>query len=466
MDGAGTTEPDERGESGEPVRTSGSARPGDSGGGASRRLLGVLAGSTLLQWLGGFAIAPILPLYLADHDVSVAGVGVVMSAFFLGALLSQYVAGRLAGLHGHRPVLLAGLATYAAGCAGLFVTEGVLASSALRVLQGAGAGAFEVATLTAVAVKVAPSARGRAFSAVYTGQLLGVTLGPVLGGFAGVEHMRELFLAGGAAAVLASIPVLWMLPSAGGSRGVAGTAALASTTGDRTGPVRASTEGLAAEGMITPAAGSGRPGRPGPGRPGVTWLLTPGVVGLLLCGASGGFAAGVYETCWSLLMRREGVSVELTGLTFTLFGLPYLLFAWPAGQLADRLDRRALIVVAALLRSVALVSYPMLHSLSIILVVGCLEAVVLAVINPAEQSLLAQEGAASGATGRAQGLFATVRTATTVLAALVSGAIFAVDHRLPFVLAGLLVVVVTLSLPVLWRDLVGSARPARAAEGS
>ncbi|MCK9920426.1 MFS transporter [Frankia sp. AgPm24] len=451
------------------MRRGGSARPGESGAGASRRLLGVLAGSTLLQWLGGFAIAPILPLYLADHDVSVAGVGVVMSAFFLGALLSQYVAGWLAGLHGHRPVLLAGLATYAAGCAGLFVTEGVLASSALRVLQGAGAGAFEVATLTAVAVTVAPSARGRAFSAVYTGQLLGVTLGPVLGGFAGIEHMRELFLAGGAAAVLASIPVLWMLPSAGGSRGVGGTAALASTTGDRTGPVRASTEGLTAEVMITPTAGPGRmgrPGRPGPERPGVTRLLTPGVVGLLLCGASGGFAAGVYETCWSLLMRREGVSVELTGLTFTLFGLPYLLFAWPAGQLADRLDRRALIVVAALLRSVALVSYPMLHSLSIILVVGCLEAVVLAVINPAEQSLLAQEGAASGATGRAQGLFATVRTATTVLAALVSGAIFAVDHRLPFVLAGLLVVVVTLSLPVLWRDLVGSARPARAAEGS
>ncbi|MCM3883791.1 MFS transporter [Frankia sp. R82] len=445
MDGVGTTA------SGEP------ARAGDDG--ASRQLLGVLAGSTLLQWLGGFAIAPILPLYLADNDVSAAGVGVVMSAFFLGALLSQYVAGWMAGRHGHRLVLLVGLATYAAGCGGLFVAEGVIASSALRVLQGAGAGAFEVATLTAVAVTVAPSARGRAFSAVYTGQLLGVTIGPLLGGFAGAEHMRELFLGGGAAAVLASLPVLWMLPSVTGVQGVAGAGGMAGATGDRTGPVRVS----AAQGATSTASPS-RPAGRGGRRSRAAGLLTPGVVGLLLIGAAGGFAAGVYETCWSLLMRREGVSVEVTGLTFTLFGLPYLLFAWPAGQLADRLDRRSLIAVSLVLRAGAVASYPLLHSLPIIIVVGCLEAVVLAVINPAEQSLLAQEGAASGATGRAQGLFATVRTGTTVLAALVSGAIFAVDHRLPFVLAGFLVVAATMTLPVLWRDLVGVARPTSAAD--
>ncbi len=411
------------------------AAPAGTPRGGAGRLLTVLTVATLLQWLGSFAIAPLLPLYLEGRDVPAAGIGVVMAAFFLGALLSQYLAGRASAIHGHRVVLLVGLAGYAAGCLGLYLSTGVQAASAARVLQGAGAGAFEVATLTAVATAVAPGMRGRAFSAVYTGQLLGVTIGPLFGGLAGEQHMDALFLASGAAGVLASLPVLWLLPAT----------VLAATTGAGGAGVRRG-----------PPHDRDRPRgrRVWPGR-----LLTPGMVGLLVVAASDGLTSGVYETCWSLLMRREGMSTAVIGLTFTLFGLPYLLFAWPAGWLVDHRDRRVLVVVSVALRATAVASYPFLPVLSVILLVGALEGVLLSVSRPAAQSLLAQESATAGLAGRGQGLFATTQTATTVVASVASGALFAVDHRLPFVLAAASLMASALFVSMLWRAVAGTDRP-------
>ncbi|WP_261570751.1 MFS transporter [Frankia gtarii] len=403
------------GEASEPVQA-GTSRPG--------RLLAVLTTATLLQWLGSFAIAPLLPLYLADRHVSAAGVGVVMAAFFLGALLSQYVAGRAAAARGHRGVLLAGLAAYAAGCLGLFASTGIGMDAAMRVLQGAGAGAFEVAALTAVAGTVAPSTQGRAFSAIYTGQLLGVALGPLLGGFAGEHRMDLVFLGSGAAAVLASLPVLWLLPA-------------------------------------TVRAGSAPAAPAAPAVP-TRLLLRRGVLGLLLVAGCDGLIGGVYETCWSLLMERDGASTTLIGLTFTLFALPYLVFAWPAGWLADRCDRRRLIGATTLVLSVTVASYPFLHSIPLIVLLSCLEAAGLAVAYPAAQSLLAQESAAGDGTGRGQGLFATTQTAATVFAALVSGALFAADPRLPFVLAAFAALVTAVLLPSLWREVAGTVAQAQA----
>ncbi|CAJ60548.1 MULTISPECIES: MFS transporter [Frankia] len=433
-------------------KASASAQAGPSRPG---RLLAVLTAATLLQWLGSFAIAPLLPLYLADRHISAAGVGVVMAAFFLGALLSQYAAGRAAAARGHRGVLLVGLAAYGAGCLGLFASTGIGMDAAMRVLQGAGAGAFEVAALTAVAATVAPGAQGRAFSAIYTGQLLGVALGPLLGGFAGEHRMDLVFLGSGAAAVLASLPVLWLLPATVRARSVPAVAtapAPAPVTGEPT--------------ISTAAAGSSTsPGSQG-GAPPARLLLRRGVLGLLLVAGCDGLISGVYETCWSLLMERDGASTTLIGLTFTLFALPYLVFAWPAGWLADRCDRRRLIGVTTLVLSVTVASYPFLHSIPLIILLSCVEAVALAVAYPAAQSLLAQESAAGDGTGRGQGLFATTQTATTVFAALASGALFAADPRLPFVLAAIAALVTAALLPPLWREVAGTVAQIQVQVGS
>lgn len=73
------------------------------------RLVRALAGTTFLLWLGAGAILPLLPEYLRHGGASDAVVGLVMAAYFVAALVSQYPAGRLADRVGRRRVLLGGL---------------------------------------------------------------------------------------------------------------------------------------------------------------------------------------------------------------------------------------------------------------------------------------------------------------------------------------------------------------------
>ena len=421
-----------------PAETAG---PGAGGRAGIGRLIAALGSATLLQWLGAFAIAPVLPLYLEDRNVSAAGVGMVMSAFFIGALLAQYPAGRAVALHGHRVVLVAGLAAYTAGCLGLAASPGLAVDTLMRMTQGAGAGAFEVAVLTAVAVTVPQQVAGRAFSVVFTGQLTGMAVGPLLGGLAGEGRMDLLFLAGGGAALAASLPVLTML---GPGRPAAGPPAPSSAAPSPAGPH-----------PVPAPAGGGALRR----------LLTRGVVGLLLVAACNGLASGTYEACWSLLLADRGVSTEVIGLTYTFFALPYIIFALPAGWLADRADRRWLVLGAVVVMGLTAPTYPYLPAVWLMIALSWVEAVAMAMSFPSAQSLLAQEAGVQGA-GRAQGLFTTVQTGSTAAAALAAGALYEADIHLPFVTASLLILSSAAVLPLLWRKVAGvvprPSRPSRA----
>ncbi|TCJ40452.1 MULTISPECIES: MFS transporter [unclassified Parafrankia] len=452
--------------------------------GAVGRLVVALGTATLLQWLGAFAIAPILPLYLEERDVSAGGVGVVMAAFFLGALLSQYPAGLATTTRGHRPVLVAGLVAYAVGCAGLIVSPGIMCDTAMRVLQGAGAGAFEVAVLTAIAATVPPDLTGRAVSAVYTGQIAGTAIGPLLGGLAGEQRMDLLFLGAGVAAAVASVPVLVLLrpdgPGHAPALSVASTGSDASAVGPTAGGGAGVPGGRAggAEAVAAVAAVAvhrdGSPGHAGRRAPAWasrrrTWsplaVVGPGIEGLLLVAAVNGLAVGTYETCWSLLLTDRGISTELVGLSFTLFSLPYIVCAMPAGWLADHNDRRWLVVAATATTGVTVATYSFIGSFWLIVLVSCAEAIALAVSFPSAQSLLAQESGPGGA-GRAQGLFTTTQTAATAGAALTSGALYAANAHLPFVLTAVAALAVAGSLPWLWRRVRGTVVPAAVPSGA
>ncbi|ONH61016.1 MFS transporter [Frankia sp. CcI49] len=401
--------------------------------GSVGRLVVALATATMLQWLGAFAIAPLLPLYLEERDVSVSGVGVVMAAFFVGSLLSQYPAGVLTASRGHRPVLLGGLVLYAVGSVGLIVSPGLGCDAVVRALQGAGAGAFEVAVLTAVAATVPADLTGRAVSAVYTGQIAGTAIGPMLGGLAGERQMDLLFLGAAVAAAVAAVPVLILLRPDG----------RASAGGDALPPVgHANPASPAAAAAAGPRSGSLRA------------LIGAGVGGLLLVAAVNGLSVGTYETCWSLLLADRDVSTEMIGLSFTLFSLPYIVCALPAGWLADHSDRRWLVTGATLAMACTVASYSFIDSFWLIMLVCCVEAIALAVSFPAAQSLLAQEAGRVG-TGRAQGLFTTTQTAATAFAALTSGALYSANVHLPFLLTAVAAVAVAAVLPLLWRQVRG-----------
>jgi MFS family permease len=186
----------------------------------------------------------------------------------------------------------------------------------------------------------------------------------------------------------------------------------------------------------------------------VPLVVSRALLGVAVVGIAAGLVTGVYETCWSLLMHSRGAAAWQIGLSWTLFAVPFAAFSPTAGRLADRLDRRKLAIAAVSASSVFAASYPFVPWVALLMGLGVIEAMGVAVAFPAAQSLLTQ-AAAPEAQGRAQGFFTTAETASIAVAAAVSGALFGVARWVPFVSAAVLGGLVTLTLPVLWRDVAG-----------
>ena len=157
---------------------------------AARRIVAALVIAVFVQGLGASAVLPLLPLYLRAHGTSTGLVGAIMGSFFFAGVLTQYAAGHLTDRIGHRPVIVGGLALYAAASLGFIATIGAGGYLALRSLQGVGSGAVQVATFAVVGLVVPQERRGRAFSLIFAAQLAGMAIGPLAGSAAGVAKIR------------------------------------------------------------------------------------------------------------------------------------------------------------------------------------------------------------------------------------------------------------------------------------
>jgi DHA1 family multidrug resistance protein-like MFS transporter len=386
------------------------------------RLVRALALTTFVLWLGASTVLPLLPEYLRGRGGSDAVVGLVMGAYFIAALLCQYPAGRLADRIGRRPILLGGLALYAAGSLGFLASPAPTVDIALRALQGAGAGSAEVAALAMVSSAVTLDRRGRAFGSIYGAQLGGMAIGPLVGSLVGIGSMDVLFIAAGAAGLVACLPA------------VVGTS-------------------VAGQDAVDVAAADAAPGRDG------LPALNRSLIGAVMAAAAFGLTIGVYESCWTLLLELRHAEDWEIGLSWTLFAVPFVVMARPGGWLADHLDRRRL-AVGSLSVSIALCAlYPFLRSLFWLLVLGSLEALATAIALPAAQSMLTQYSA-STETGRVQGLFSTAETGSIAVAAAASGALFGLTAWAPFVVAAAGAAVLTAALPIVWAPVAGRANRA------
>ncbi len=377
---------------------------------SERRVVRALALTSFLQWLGASAMLPLLPVFVRHRGGSDAVVGAVMAAFFAAQLLLQYPAGRLADRIGRRPVLVAGLLVYALASVAFVLRVPPVVDIGLRFAQGAGAAAVTVCAFAIVAGTVPPERRGRAVGTVFGGQLAGLAFGPFLGSVAGLAHLSVVFVAAAVLSLAACLPVLAEhLPEVG-------------------------------EAARRPALSLVRHDR--------------GLLGALVAAAAVGLVIGVYEACWTLLLVHRGAHPWQIGLSWTMFALPLALMSRPGGWLADRLDRRLLVVVSLVVSIGFCVAYPFIDSLPALLVLGAVEAVGFAVGLPASQSLLTQR-VPDHEQGQAQGLFGTSETGAITLSAAAGGALFGMDPAAPFLTAAGLALVLTATLPFLWATVPG-----------
>jgi MFS family permease len=379
-----------------------------------RTLVRALSIATFLQWLGASTVLPILPIYLSNHGASDTVIGIAMGAFFAAGVVAQYPIGKLTDRVGQTRVLMSALVLYAVASVGFLLPVGPWADIGLRALQGAAAGAAEVAALSMVGRYVPEDRRGAAFGSVFGAQLSAVAVGPLLGSIAGVRYMGVLFVLAGVAAIAACIPI------------------------------RTRAAALTAQ----------HPPLPVTDEPRVRLRAVPGLPGVFVVALIVGLTAGVYEACWTLLLQFRGAAAWEIGLSWSLFCIPFVAMSVPAGRLADRYDRRWLVIMSLLSSVVLIFIYPYVPSVPWMIALGAVEGLGTSIAFPAAQSLLSQL-APLRQIGHTQGTFSALQTAATAVAAALGGALFGAATWLPFVAAGAVAGLLLMSLPFAWRSITG-----------
>jgi len=369
-----------------------------------RRLTIIVA----IQWMGATLGLPLLPLFLEHRGGTPTIIGFIMSAFFIAGVATQFGLGHLADKFGRRQVLIASLVAYGLASMTYLMPLSAPWFAATRAVQGASAGAIEVASMAAVAALFSEGERGRAFSQIIAAQLFGIAIGPVAGVVASVNQLGWAFFVAGVISLVAAVVTF------------------NTDLGDK-------------EYDPTPL-------------PPLQW--SPQLVGALFAASASGLAIGVYEACWSLLMHAHHASTLQIRLSWTLFSLPWVALSRVGGWLADHANRRFVALGGLLNGAVFLSIYPHIHNNNLMLFIGSLESIGAAMSVPSISSLMSQ-GAVNREFGRRQGLYTMSNTASLALAAGVSGFLFTIDSALPFTLIATVSACLAATTLFWWRNVGG-----------
>lgn len=135
-----------------------------------------------LVMTGVSLVAPIIPLYALEFGVSYTAAGALITGFAIGRLMFSLLGGVAGDRYGARRVAVGGalLLTVSSVTAALAPTYGVLLIS--RFVEGMGS-AILATTASQYLVQTAPKERlGRTMALYQTGLLVGIAIGPFLGG--------------------------------------------------------------------------------------------------------------------------------------------------------------------------------------------------------------------------------------------------------------------------------------------
>lgn len=347
-----------------------------------RRALWTLLGGNVLLELGVGFFFPVLPIFLSRRGADSALVGAVVASGVLAKAIAQYPAGRLADRLGRRPVLIASLGLYTACFLGYLLPLPVAAFLGVRFVQALMIGAYLPAAGAAVADLTPPGGRGQAYGRLRATEMIGLLLGPVLGGLVAGLNLEAVFAAAAALCTVACA-LLLRLPRTG-----------------------------------RPAPGAIRPPAPG-------WALVRRLAPVLLIGGAIYYTIGTYDAIWSLYMVSRGASTWQVGLSFAVYALPVGLVAGLFGGWSDRLGLVRAGALALLGYAVFNGLYPLLTDPWLLIGAGLAEGGASALAAPAMSAEVSRQ-APPGAQGSTQGIVNVFSNVALGLGALAGGPLFGI----------------------------------------
>lgn len=140
------------------------------------------------------AIAPLLPQYVAEHQLSEGMAGVLVAAYPIGILLGTAPAVAMSAKAGSRAALLGGLSVLGVATAVFGFADATASLLAARLTQGLGAAFAWVGGLSLLFRLVPPENKGGLVGKVLGAAVLGLTIGPLVGGLASEIGREPVFL--------------------------------------------------------------------------------------------------------------------------------------------------------------------------------------------------------------------------------------------------------------------------------
>jgi len=170
-----------------------------------RRSVGVVALIAMIRMFGLFALLPVLSLYSAElRDATPLLIGLAVGAYGLTQAGFQIPLGALSDRIGRIPVIVGGLAVFAAGSVLAGLSESIYGIIAGRLLQGAGAISATLSALIADATREEVRTRSMAVFGIGIGAafMVAMVAGPLIAARFGVPSLFWV------AAVLALVAAL------------------------------------------------------------------------------------------------------------------------------------------------------------------------------------------------------------------------------------------------------------------
>jgi MFS family permease len=376
---------------------------------AHRLLLG-----QLVMFTGIAALFPVVPLYVRSHGGSSADIALFVAGPLVASTLVQLPAGHLVDRIGRKPVLIGSRLLYAALSGGLFLNLGPLwVLALLRVGQGASGGAYVPALRAALADLTPPGERGHRYAQLQGCEMVGLLLGPAIGGAVALWAYSGIFAASGVAVLLGIGAIIRMPETRGADMGESSPAPAPA-------PAPAPDAGAPA---IPPAPAT-------PPAPRLWWLrpalLVPGVAL-----AAAGTMFSMYDVVWPQYLTARGYDSLVIGLSISFFAVPILLLTSRGGRLSDRADRRLLVPAALCVVAACASTYPWLRNIFPILAVGTVESLAVMVVGPSLFAVISESTTAS-LRGRAMGVGGLFEAGGGAFGAGVLGALYGIAEPLPF----------------------------------
>lgn len=272
-----------------------------------------LAFAMFTAMMGIGMVTPILPVYVKSQGASGAEIGLAFSSFAIVQLFISPFAGRIADRYGRKLFIVIGLASYVVTALGWYYTDTVFWTIAFRAFSGIGS-ALIFSLSQAYVGDLAPEGfEGRYMGAFGIFIASGFGVGPLLAGIIRDQYdIDTVFISMAVMFAAASTAVAVLLPRSKRVR-----------SGDADAP---------------------------PMVPWSTILRHPYVQGLYLVGTSLAFAMGASFTFVAIYLEAEfAATATMVGVVLAVQQVTNGAMQPLSGMLADRFNRRALILIGAIL---------------------------------------------------------------------------------------------------------------------